>query len=105
MTTQVTGHSDDIIQLNGDLYDELYPGYEEQKGAIGFSDGTLLKYEYDEDGIWRFKPVVKGSLFDHIEPGDAAEDTFDNVHFHDGLKWAILSRSEEGGFTLNRTKK
>lgn len=94
MSTKLTGHSDDVIVLEGDLFDELYPSYDEPKGTIGFSDGSLLHYEYDSDGIWRFKPIVIGSLLDRIEPGIVADDTFDVVHFKDGLKWALLSRSE-----------
>ena len=103
MTTTVTGHSHDVIELEGDLCDEFYPGYEDQKGTIGFSDGTLLHYEYDSDGIWRFKPIVKGSLFDRIELGSVSEDTFDVVHFKDGLTWAIMTKGE-GNVTWEKPK-
>jgi hypothetical protein len=30
---------------------------------MAFSDGTLLKFCYDEDGIWRFMVQFQGSLF------------------------------------------
>lgn len=94
MTTTLTGCSDDLIELNGDLYDEFGASYSDPRGVIGFSDGTLIKYEYDDDGIWRFKPVIKGPLFDHIEQGDVEKDTFDVVHFKDGLKWAVMGIEE-----------
>lgn len=103
MTTMLTGHSDDVIELKGDLCDEFYPGYEDQKGTIGLSDGSLLHYEYDSDGIWRFKPIVKGSLFDRIELGSVSEDTFDVVHFKDGLTWAIMTKGE-GNVTWEKPK-
>lgn len=103
MATILTGHSDDVIELKGDLYDEFYPGYDEQNGAIGFSDGSLLHYEYDSDGIWRFKPIVKGSLFDHIELGSVSKDTFDVVHFKDGLMWSVMTR-HGGNFTCKTPK-
>ncbi len=105
MTTTLTGCSDDLIVLVGDLYEEFYQGYEDQEGAIGFSDGTLVQYEYDSDGIWRFKPIVKGCLFDRIEFGCASEDTFDVVHFNDGLIWAVLTRREENFTWKSNAKK
>lgn len=103
MTTMLTGHSDDVIELEGDLFDEFYPGYEDQKGTIGLSDGSLIHYEYDSDGIWRFKPIVKGNLFDRIELGSVSEDTFDVVHFKDGLTWAIMTKGE-GNVTWKKPK-
>lgn len=101
MTTTLTGASDDLIELSGDLYDEFGASYNDPRGVIGFSDGTLIVYEYDEDGIWRFKPIVKGELFDHIEQGEVAKDTFDVVHFKDGLKWAVTGARED----MTRSKK
>lgn len=94
MATTVTGCSDDLIELDGDLYEEFGGLYSDPRGIIGFSDGTLVKFEYDDDGIWRFKLIVKGELFDHIEQGDVEKDTFDVVHFKDGLKWAVMGTSE-----------
>lgn len=103
MATTLTGCSDDLIELHGDLTEEFYPQYDEPKGAIGFSDGSFLHYEYDSDGIWRFKPIVKGCLFDRVELGSVSEDTFDVVHFKDGLTWAIMTR-DEGNYTLKKSK-
>lgn len=93
MTTTLTGSSDDIIEFDGELFDELYPNYSERKGVIGLSDGTLLGFEYDKDGIWRFKPIVKGALFVRVDQGSVDDDTFDVVHFKGGLKWAVLGEA------------
>lgn len=99
MSTTLTGYGDNLIVLRGDLDEALYPGHVEPRGAIGFSDGSLFRFEFDSDHTWRFKLIAKGSLFDRIEPGTVSENTFDRVYFKDGLKWALLSNSEES-FTL-----
>ena len=94
MATTLTGASDNLIELEGDLRDEFGTLYSDPRGVIGFSDGTLIKYEYDDDGIWRFIPVIKGPLFDHIEQGDVENDTFDVVHFKYGLMWAVMGTED-----------
>ncbi len=89
--TIVTGASDDLIEIDGDLIDE-FDAYDCTDGRMVISDGTLLKVEYDEDGIWRFKVLYKGTLFDHKDEGSVNEDTNDIVHFMPGIKWAVFAK-------------
>jgi len=89
--TTITGASDDLIELDGDLCDE-FSAYDCNDGRMALSDGTLLKVEYDEDGLWRFKVLYKGSLYDHKDEGSVDEDINDVVHFVPGIKWAVFSR-------------
>jgi hypothetical protein len=86
---KVTGSSDDIVEFEGDLSDELYPGNNDEN-YLAFSDGTVLFVEYDDDGIWRFKTIYKGSLFDKKEEGSRTNDENDTVYFLDGIKWVLL---------------
>jgi hypothetical protein len=92
----VSGHSDDIIFVDGDLNAEFYPGkliLEDSKCEclhIAFSDGTLLKFCYDEDGIWRFTVQFRGTLFAEKIEGRIEINTNDVVVFHSGIKWCIL---------------
>lgn len=88
--TIVTGASDDLIELRGDLYEE-FNSYDCHNGVIAFSDGTLLNVRYDEDGIWRFNLIYKGNLFIRIEQGSVEEDINDIVYFDEGLKWCVFS--------------
>lgn len=57
--TVVTGMSDDIIELTGELGDELYPQFTKEKSILylAFSDGTLLKVSYSQ--VWVFSVLVK----------------------------------------------
>jgi hypothetical protein len=92
----VSGHSDDIIFVEGDLNDEFFPGklmLEDSKCEclhMAFSDGTLLKFCYDEDGIWRFTVQFQGILFVERIEGRIDINTNDIVVFNPGIKWCIL---------------
>ena len=88
--TVVTGASDDLIEISGEL-DEEFNAYDCSDGTMTFSDGTMLTVEYDNNGIWRFKPDFKGNLFEKIENGSVEEDTNDEVYFGNGLKWCAFS--------------
>lgn len=78
MSTIVTGHSDDVIDVEGDVTDELYPKFNDPKGTILCSDGTVLDFVYN--GIWNFTVINRGDLFDHIDKGDYDADTFDKIY-------------------------
>lgn len=97
--TIITGASDDLIEISGELYEE-FNSYNCDDGRMAFSDGTLLKVEYDQDGIWRFKPIFKGSLYEKKIEGSVGDDTNDEVHFKQGLKWCVFS--EEMQVEVNR---
>lgn len=88
--TMITGASDDLIELRGDLYEE-FNSYDCKNGTMALSDGTLLRVEYDDNGIWRFEPIFKGELFEKIIPGSYEDDTNDEVYFKRGLKWCVFS--------------
>ncbi len=45
MGTEVFGHSDDLIELEGDLSEEFIGG--EKPCLLIFSDGTVLTIKYD----------------------------------------------------------
>ena len=87
---KITGASDDLIEIDGDIVEELtcYMRESEEK-IIAVSDGTLLKVNYS-DAIWRFLPLIEGSLFEGIKCGNIEQDTFDEAFFGDGVKWVIL---------------
>lgn len=94
--TILTGASDDLIILKGELFEE-FSSYDCSKGTLAFSDGTLLTVKYDEYGLWRFGVLFKGSSFLKLIPGDISEDTNDEIHFSEGLKWCVFSDKMQVG--------
>jgi hypothetical protein len=59
-TVQISGHSDDIITLEGQIRGELYANYDEPTLVV-LSDGTVLQIEYNQDGIWKITTEAVGS--------------------------------------------
>ena len=51
MTTRITGASDDLIELEGDIYDE-FDSYDTDS-KLKFDTGAVLVLHYDEEGVWR----------------------------------------------------
>lgn len=98
MTTTITGFSDDLIEIEGDINEEFTaPAWKDdlESGVLTCSDGTALRFEYDKGGLWRFFPIFMGHLFVRVDQGNEETDTCDVVHFKDGLKWVAMSRSQE----------
>jgi hypothetical protein len=92
----VSGHSDDMIFVEGDLSAEFFPEKLIQEDAkceclyMAFSDGTLLRFCFDEDGIWRFAVQFQGSLFAEKLVGSLESQLNDVVVFQPGVKWCLL---------------
>jgi hypothetical protein len=74
---KIYGASDDLIEIEGDIREE-FEYWSNYKNYFAFSDGTLLQIEYCDDGIWRIKRIVAGSLdFTNEEAADA--DAYSDV--------------------------
>lgn len=93
--TVVTGISNDIIKINGDLQNE-FNAYDCTSGIIAFSDGTLLRVFYDLIGRWKFKTLYNGTLLKDTVNGSV--DEHDKVYFNKGLKWCIFSENMQTEF-------
>lgn len=61
------GHSDDLIEIEGDIEDEI-PCWD-QNVEILVNDGTILLAHYGTGGIWNFTIVKngEGSLINHVK--------------------------------------
>lgn len=91
----ITGASDDLIEIDGDICQEFnhYPDDENDAVILGFSDGTLLKMSYDKDGIWRIFPLRYGvSEYSKVE-GIVADDTNDVVTLNGTIVWVVLGKA------------
>ena len=56
MTTKIYGTPDDLIEFEGDIYDEI-GAYEAQDKGILLSDGTVLECSSPDLGVWGFKLI------------------------------------------------
>lgn len=85
----VSGASDDLIEIDGDIREEF--GYrfdgDEDGDLLAFSDGTVLRIEYTDAGVWRIKPVTLGSALLTVHP--ASEDDEENYSDRATLKGPI----------------
>jgi hypothetical protein len=87
MVTTVTGASDDLIEIEGQISEEFsaYGTDEDEPKFLGFSDGTLLRVTYD--GLWRFSLVSRGSADYSKVDGCEDEDTNDVVTLKGDIRW------------------
>jgi hypothetical protein len=90
----IYGASDDLIEVEGSLREEFgtYLDLPSDSVYLAVSDGTLLRVRYDEDGIWRFTPIVIGSAIVGIKMGVDDRRHSDTVTMTgENLTWVALS--------------
>lgn len=99
LATKVYGASDDLIEFEGELYDEggCFGTDDDDHGvSVFFSDGTVLELKYGKmgRGIWGITLINQGVLFDHITycVNDEENPSSDVAFFKEGLKWAYYTR-------------
>jgi predicted neuraminidase len=73
----IQGYSDDNLSFEGCINDEV--GCYHSSPVVSFPDGTVIAFEYDEDGIWRAEIEEPGTYEVKIEKGDVEKDTNDIV--------------------------
>lgn len=90
----ITGGSDDIISLNGDVSDEI-DDFCCKGRYLAWNDGTVVKVWYDADGIWRTSVYASGQAgYLHIE-GDVEADTFDVLTLEWDQKFELLQHTDK----------
>ncbi len=59
MKIEIRGHSDDIIDISGNINAEFYFYIEDKPAIIACSDGTLLEIKLGDNNqsIWRISPL------------------------------------------------
>ncbi|MFS0885321.1 hypothetical protein [Aeromicrobium sp. 179-A 4D2 NHS] len=87
----VYGHSDDCIEFDGLLYDEVgnYNTDEEKPHRVSLSNGVMFDAWYDKGGVWRFKVIAGHNLvtLDRHEFDDEQHDRYTDylwIHGADG---------------------
>ena len=85
---EVYGASDDLIEIEGSIREELSG----DEGLVAFDDGTILRVEYTNTGVWRIATLRRGTAFGRIEQCEENdEDNYsDRAFLRDGPSWAIF---------------
>lgn len=102
----VYGASDDLIEVEGDLYEE-FGSYDAEGDVLKFSDGTRIGVTYDQEGQWRLKLLEVSLLTDatHIpsreedeghagRDEDGCPDYSDKVILEGPLEWVKHRRGK-----------
>lgn len=99
MKTKVYGASDDLIEIEGNVSDEI-GCYNNTTKRIQGSDGTVAKIEYD--GNWHISIKETGLLFEKIVLGNPAEEPHTDIDaiecspysdvlvFKEGIEWVKI---------------
>ena len=89
-TVIVYGASDDLIEIEGDISEEISPN-DESPAKLAFSDGTVLSVVYDADGCWRVTRVVAGTAtMEKVEAeGPDSKNYSDRVTLTGDIKWVV----------------
>ncbi|MCC7449615.1 MAG: hypothetical protein IT324_19500 [Anaerolineae bacterium] len=88
----ITGYSDDVIEVEGDIREEFACYIEkDQQFFVAVSDGHLFRVRYDEDGLWRFDRLIAGSAEYLKTEGDVQQDTNDKVILTGTIQWVVLA--------------
>lgn len=87
-TIVITGASDDVIEVDGDIREEFtYHNDKDENGdLLAFSDGTILRIVFARFGVWRITPVARGTAALHIEQQTEDEGT-DTATLTGDIRW------------------
>lgn len=86
MRIVITGHSDDLIEVDGDIREEFQA---KDENFVAVSNGTLLRIEYTRAGVWRITPVATGiGGLDIVQAPEGDDDNYSDVATVDGeIQW------------------
>lgn len=81
--------------MEGDIREEwsaLSDGASDDGGLLAFSDGTVLRVAYTNDGIWRVTPLARGTAtMDITLAVDAEDDNYSDRAVLDGdIRWVVF---------------
>ena len=88
-TTTIYGASDDLIELDGGIREELNPLDSERPDLLAFSDGTVLRIRYDDEGCWRIERIIEGSAPYRHKPATDPDDDYSDRAELDGVLWVV----------------
>lgn len=90
----IYGGSDDAVYVTGDMQEQFdfAPNKPIESRILAVSDGTLLRVNYDEDGIWRLTRITAGTAEYQKVEGDVEKDTNDVVYLSgEDVTWVAFA--------------
>ncbi len=91
------GASDDLLEVESTVFGAeeftVWLDSPQESLILAVSDGSVFRVRYDEDGIWRFTPLLVGSTNVDIKicPVDSLDSYTDRVTLTgDELRWVVL---------------
>lgn len=95
MSVTITGASDDLIEIDGDISEEfnVYDTHNVDR-LLAFSDGTVLRIRCTDEEVWRITPEhrapTSGDLtITQAVPGDETNYT-DRATIDGPITWVVL---------------
>jgi hypothetical protein len=93
---EIHGHSDDLIEVEGSITEEFYPGG--KPSYLSFSDGTVLEVVYVK-GVWRINRLAAGEAVYRKEesPGEVTNYS-DRVYLDEdaegrgAIEWVVFGQ-------------
>jgi hypothetical protein len=95
---QIYGASDDLIEVEGAIHQEFscWNLKDDEYRYLAFSDGTVIRVDFDKDGCWRFVRLARGSAeFTKTEATDPDGDYTDRVSLVGDIRWCVYGSEFE----------
>lgn len=91
---EIYGAFDDLIEIEGVLAEEF--NCYGAAALVALSDGTLLRVNYSDEGVWKIERVRSGSaeLVSHTT-GDPTGDYTDRLTLMGDFAWALIANEDE----------
>lgn len=101
-TLQIYGASDYLIEIDGALCEE-FTYQPDESNYLAFSDGTVLRITYTDEGIWRITPTRYGTAKFNDETAIAGDDDnySDKITLTGEFKWVLYGH----GFSIIKDSK
>src|SRR5712691_13232507 len=90
-TVTIYGASDDLIEIEGDINEEFTLEDEDEGDLLAVSDGTILRINYMNDGVWRIALVQRGTSEVAVEQApEGDEDNYsDRATITGEIAWVV----------------
>jgi hypothetical protein len=85
MSVTIYGASDDLIEVDGSVYEEF--AADEDGNYLACSNGVVVHIVYAESGVWRITPVV-GEINVKQAVGDDDDNYSDRLTLDD-VSWVV----------------
>jgi len=90
--TIIYGASDDLIEIEGEIEEEIDCWNKPNGMLLYCSDGTLLNMKY-EKSYWKIRLLKEGKLFNKIEYFDGNHEKHSDVaYLNQGIKFIYFSK-------------